>query len=184
MYKEERFIHRIFSIDTNRINSRSKIPAMNQLEQWHENGVIQIDMPEVAQKEAMAGLDPRRVEKAREYIYSITLANTREEQELLHKIEALLFPQGIKNLNQRNDAEIVFNASKYGSYLITSDGASKSQPGGILGHKDELKTLGITVMSDIEAVEYVKDLIIKRDQRAVRDCKQSGEPIPDWVSKD
>ena len=95
-----------------------------------------------------------------------------------------MFPQGAKNQNQKNDIEIIFNANKYGSILVTADGASKSQPGGILGHKAELKILGIDVMSDQEAVDYIRNLIQKRDQRAIKMNKSFGLHLPDWVGKD
>jgi len=179
-----RFVYRVFQIDTNRINSKSKIPAMNQLEIWHKNRVILLEMAEVAQDEALVGNDSNRTEKALGYIHSKSLANTREEQETIHEIVKILFPKGIKTANQANDVEIVFTAGKYNSILITCDGASKSQPGGILGHKDELRKLGIKVMSDIEAVEYIRTLIVARDILVRENCSRTGEPLPDWVGLD
>jgi len=181
MYKEERDIHRVFQIDTNRINSRSKLQAMNQLEKWFENGVIHIDESEVVLKEAMAGSDQLRSKKALSYVYSFPILSTSEDRDAYIKIQRILFPKGTKNSNQSNDVIIVYTAWRDMRILITNDGASKKQPGGILGHKDELKALGITVMSDIEAVDYVKNLILQRDQRAVEKSRKSGEPIPDWV---
>ena len=157
---------------------------MNQLEQWHENGVILIIESEVVQKEAMVGNNPLRVGKALGYVYTYTLAGS-EEQKQLFEIASIIFPKGIINSNQINDVEIVFNALKYIAILLTNDGASKSQPGGILGHRAELKKkFGITIMTDKEAVEYVRSLINKRDQRARNMCKQTGEPLPEWVGKD
>ncbi len=184
MNKVDRFVYRSFQIDTNRINSRGHLPYMNQLEQWHEKGVIHINLSEVAQEEIIQSRDQQRTEKALDYIYSETLASTQEEQELLRKIENILFPIGARNRNQKNDVEIIFNANKYGSILVTADGASKSQPGGILGHKAELKTLGIDVMSDQEAVDYIRNLIQKRDQIAIEMNKSFGLPLPDWIGKD
>ena len=184
MNKVDRFVYRSFQIDTNRINSREHLPYMNQLEQWHKRGVIHIDLSEIAQEEVIQSRDQQRAEKALGHIYSKTLASTQDEQELLHKIENILFPQGAKNQNQKNDIEIIFNANKYGSILVTADGASKSQPGGILGHKAELKILGIDVMSDQEAVDYIRNLIQKRDQRAIKMNKSFGLHLPDWVGKD
>ena len=40
----------MFHIDTNRINSKQELEAMNKLEKWHENGVINIDMLEPARQ--------------------------------------------------------------------------------------------------------------------------------------
>lgn len=184
MNNEGRYLHRVFQIDTNRINSRSKLPAMNQLEKWHKNRVILLEMAEIAQDEAVFGDDPQRTEKALIYTHSKSLATTNEEQVLLRKIEAILFPKGINTNNQKNDVEIVFAAKKYCGYLITSDGASKAQPGGILGHKKELQQLGINVMSDIEAVDYIRTLIIARDIIAKDNSERTGEPLPLWVNKD
>ncbi|MEA3327395.1 MAG: hypothetical protein U9R53_08835 [Chloroflexota bacterium] len=185
MYKEEQNLHLIFHIDTNRINSRSKLPAMNQLEQWHKNGVIHIELSTVAQKEAMAGKNRLRAEKALDYVYTETLATTPEEKTQLIKIAGILFPKEKCNSNQRKDIKIVFNAHKYSAILITNDGASKSQPGGILGHKNELKeALGIIVMSDAEAVEYIQRLINERDKRARIQCERYGISLPNWLGKD
>jgi hypothetical protein len=184
MYKVERYVYCKFQIDTNRINSKERIHNMNQLEQWNLDGVIHIEMAAVAQKEAINKADSKRKEKAFSYIYSETLANTQEDRELLTKVETLLFSGGTKNQNQKNDVEIVFNADKYKCILITADGASKSQPGGILGHKTELKMLGIEVMTDEEAVAHVRKLILQRDKWAIENHEELKTPLPDWVGKD
>jgi len=97
-----------------------------------------------------------RTEKAYSYISTETLASTPDEARMLRKIKDILFPRGVKNINERNDVEILFNAWKYGAILITDDGGSKRQPGGILGNRDKLTALGIQVMRDHEAVEIVK----------------------------
>ena len=157
---------------------------MNQLEIWHNNGVIDLQLSEVAQNEAIAGNNSARKNKAFAYIYSCTFANTSDEQNQLRNISDILFPDGIKNSNQRNDVEIVFNALKYTGFLITNDGASKSQPGGILGAKEKLKEIGLFVMSDCEAVDYIKGLIKTRDNRVKRKSEENGEPLPDWYGKD
>ncbi len=184
MFKEERFIHRIFHIDTNLRNSRSQLSTMNQIEQWNDNGVIIVEWAKVAQEEALIGLSHELQGKMLNYIYTEAFPNTPDNQKSIHQIQNILFPNGLKNKNQRNDVEIVFNAHTCGGILITNDGASKSQPGGILGHKEELKTLGITVMSDTDAVNFINDLVQQRDQRVINQCKQDREPIPEWVGKD
>ena len=184
MDQTERFLSRMFQIDTNRINSRGHLENMNTLEKWRKDGVILMEMSEVAQKECVVDRNPKRVEKTLGYIFSETLAETTEEQELLTRIERILFPEGAKTQNERNDVEIVFNAKKYGSILVTADGGSKSQPGGILGHKEELAGLGIQVMSDEEAVQHVRGFIAARDRQATWKHERFGMPLPDWVGKD
>lgn len=184
MYKEKRYIDREFHIDTNQINSRSNLSAMNLLEHWHNSGVIRIEFSEAARKEALFGGDHLRTKKANSYIFTKTLASTAEEQEWLYTIRKILFPKKDINSNKRNDIEIVFNAKKYGAILITNDGASKRRDG-ILDHKDELKqALGILVMTDEEAVDYVRELINKRDKRALGKHKNYGLELPEWVGKD
>lgn len=84
---------------------------MNILERWHESGVISIEMAEVAQDEAVQSGDPNRTEKAYTYIATQTLADSSEERNLLNPIKVILFPQGIKTQNERNDIEIVFNTT-------------------------------------------------------------------------
>jgi hypothetical protein len=103
---------------------------------------------------------------------------------MLRKIKEVLFPNGIKSINEKNDVEIVFNAWKYDRILVTDDGGSKKQPGGILGSRDKLAALGIKILRDYEAVELVKEKIIRRDQSALKVASYKKEPIPQWVGKD
>jgi hypothetical protein len=157
---------------------------MNQLEKWNLDGVIDIYMSETAQNETTSGNDQMRTEKTFDYYYSMALANTQDEQRQLRNISSIIFPEGVKNQNQWNDVVIVFTAHKDECILITADGGSKTQPGGILGHKAELKELGIIVMTDKEAVEYIRELISKRDQQAIEMNKLFKEPLPDWINQD
>lgn len=181
----QRNIYVIFQIDTNRINSKQKLENMNLLEKWHEGGVITIDMPEPATKESFAGNNEQRKKKATQYIHSYTYADTPEEKVLLKKIEDIIFPGGAKDQNQKNDVEIVFNAHKYGSILVTNDGNSKKQPGGILGNAQVLKEqLGITVINDETAVQLVREKIQNRDNFARVIASRENIDVPDWVGKD
>ncbi|MCG2759119.1 MAG: hypothetical protein L6263_11905 [Desulfobacteraceae bacterium] len=61
---------------------------------------------------------------------------------------------------------------------------SKRQPGGILGNRDKLTALGVQVMRDHEAVEIVKQKIVKRDQLAKKIASYKNDPLPEWVGKD
>ena len=80
--------------------------------------------------------------------------------------------------------EIVFNSGKYMRPLITQDGASHSQPRGILGSREALAKLGVSVISPQEAVERVRKEIKFRDTHARKMAEVTGEPVPDWVDKD
>lgn len=180
----ERDTGKAFQLDTNRINSRANLPNMNRLEKWRRDGVIHIDMSEVAQREATASGSELRTKKAFEYSASMTLAKTQEEKDILIEIEKILFPNGANNQNERNDIEIVFNAKKYFRILITADGASKSQPGGVLGKRSELFELGIQVMTDSEAVKFIEEEMRKRDKLARRFHELCGDDLPDWLGED
>ena len=151
---------------------------------WHKDGVITVEMSEVAQSEAAAGDHPMRKSKAYEYVFTETLASTSGEKKRLQEIEGILFPTGAQSENERNDVWIVFNAIKYEAILITNDGGSKRQPGGILGNRDALRKIGCEILTDAEAVEVVQELILKRNARVRRQCERSGEPLPHWVGKD
>jgi hypothetical protein len=180
-----RNIYLAFHIDTNRINARGSLDDMNLLEKWAANDVIAIDMSMVAYNEARQGNNRRRTEKAMEHIYTHTHATTAEERMKLVAIQKIVFPDGISDASQANDVEIIFNADKYGCILITNDGGSKSQPGGILGSANRLKReLGIRVMSSNEAVAFVKEKIRERDEHCRRFAREVNDELPAWVGKD
>lgn len=184
MWQPDRHICRTFHIDTNRVNARSCLESMNRLERWHEDDVITLVMSEVAQLEAAADGDHRRKSKAQGYVFTETQAHTQSEKTLLREVERGLFPAGVQSENEQNDVAIVFNAIKYGALLITNDGGSRRQPGGILGNRDKLKKLGSQIFTDEEAVKLVRELIQKRDENSRLYCELNRKPIPDWVGKD
>ncbi len=184
MTMPERYVYLDFHIDTNCVNAKALLSDMNRLEAWHADGVISIEMCRKAQDEAAQGYGTARARKANNYIYSETIAGTQDEQEMLRKINKALFPDGAKSPNQWNDVEIVFNAWKYTSILVTNDGGSKRQPGGILGSRDRLAELGIRVMRPSEAISKVEQAIRERDHRVMQRIMKTGEQPPDWVGKD
>lgn len=181
----ERYIYKMFHLDTNRINAKQRLDNMNTLEEWHNNNVINLEMSEVSKNEACAGNNVPRRKKAFSYIYSLGYSDTPEEKALLDKIENIIFPDGAKDQNQRNDVEVVFHAAKYHRILITNDGGSKKQPGGILGNAEQLmKEVGVKIVTDDEAIIIVRNEIDKRDQRARYILKNRGGELPDWIEKD
>lgn len=180
---DKRHVYRCFHIDANRINANGRLGFMNQLEKWHSAGVIRIQMASSAKAEASWG-SAARARKTSQYIFTETAADTSEESELLERIERILFPPGARTVSERNDVDIVFNAHKYGCILVTNDGDSRGQPGGILGNRDRLQALGIQVLTDEEAVALVRRLIQKRDAHERQRSELTGEPLPSWVGSD
>jgi len=133
-----------FTLDTNRINTRQKDAGMNQLERWEADGLILLNMPLTAAEEAIVAGARNRREKILSYVLTQTFILTGEDQNLIKRISNILFDGPPKNKNQMNDVVIVYSACKNPGILITEDGDSKRQPGGILGKRAQLKTLGIS----------------------------------------
>jgi hypothetical protein len=171
-------------IDANRINARQADPYMNQLEKWRDSEVIELIMSESSHQEARAGGDLRRARKASTQIYSMTMASTAGEQEELLTIEKILFPGGALTESQRNDVDIVFNSVKYRRILITADGGSRRQPGGILGNRAALASLGARILTAEEAVALVEQKIEERDEMARFSADTERLLLPDWVGRD
>jgi len=173
----------IFHIDTNLINSRGKLEAMNRLEKWAENEVILVNMSGVSFMEARAGGDLQRTKKALSHIFTMTDEAIDPHDPLYQKIEQALFPGGAKGDNQRNDIKIVYEAAKYAAILVTRDGGSKTQPGGILGNRDKLRG-HVQIKTDSEAVAFVEKHIAERDAFNRRVASEIGGELPPWTGKD
>ena len=167
----------VFHIDTNLINSRGKLESMNQLEQWAQNEIILINMSGVSFKEAQADGDRLRTKKALSQIFTLTDETIDPAGTLYKNIEQALFPGGAKDDNQRNDVKIVFDATKYAAILVTRDGGSKTQPGGMLGNRKRLRDY-VKIMSDLEAVALVKEKIAERDEFNRRVADEYGGELP------
>jgi hypothetical protein len=153
------------------------------LEEWARRDVVSLELSLVARNEVLKTGHPLFEQKAYRYIATETLAHTREEMRLLGRIAGILFPEGFRTGSERNDVEIVFNAHKYCAFLVTADGGSKAQPGGILGHAAALRALNIRVMTGQEAVAFVRERILVRDQR-LWFRHEHGQPLPEWVGRD
>lgn len=172
----------VLHIDTNLINARQKIDEVNQLERWHTDEVILINMSSVAHTEAKANGDQRRKKKANQQIFTAT-DPFEVSDPLFQQVQGALFPQGLRDENQRNDVRIVCEAVKYQAILVTSDGASKSQPGGILGNRHRISDL-LKIMSPEESVAFVRSKIRERDKYNERFVKGFGGELPSWSGKD
>ncbi|MBI3417359.1 MAG: hypothetical protein HY043_18865 [Verrucomicrobia bacterium] len=173
-----------FAIDTNQINARHRLPNMTQLEKWRRDGVILLVISEPAFDEIAKGNDQKRRSKASDYLRAKHRIRSQEDLNELRTIERILFPRGANTQSEKTDAEIVLNAKKNFDYLITRDGNSKSQPRGILGSRADLRKLGVTVMTDKEAVDFIRKHIELRDNNARLDFAILQLPPPDWIGKD
>jgi len=172
----------VLHIDANLINARQRLDAVNQLEKWFEDEVILINMSGTARGEALAGGNAERTRKANQQIYTTTPAANSADP-LYTKIERALFLDGAQNDNQRNDVKIVFEAAKYAAILVTGDGGSKNQPGGILGNRHKLADI-VRVLSPEEAVAFVREKIWERDAFNAQVAKQFGGQLPTWTGVD
>jgi hypothetical protein len=184
MEPKRELFHVAFLVDTNCVNARRAMPAMNHLEEWADRGLIQLLTAETAQNEMLAGGDANRSRKAYRFISTLSCVDADEERDKLKAIENVLFPGGAQTQNEQNDVDIVFNAHKYGRMLITNDGGSRSQPGGILGNREKLLELGVRVVTPEEAVDFVRQEIQTRDKYAREWAEFYGRPTPGWVGKD
>jgi len=174
-----------FFIDANMINARCHLNFMNLIEKWHENGVISIRMPWDAQTEAEAGHCANRTLKARSYIAPLPLITTAAEQATLDLIQPLLCGSRPVSESDQRDALIVFTAVKYHGILITADGASNSQPRGILGAASELRdAVGAQIMSAANAVTLIRRSIISRDKFVQAFCGKRDLRVPGWLGID
>ena len=172
----------VLHIDTNLINARQKLPAVNQLEKWFEDEVILINISATAHREAQADGNAIRMRKANQNIFTATQPVEASEP-LFQKVESALFPEGARDENQRNDVRIICEAAKYAAILVTGDGASKTQPGGILGNRQKLKGL-VQVLSPDEAVDFVRQKIRERDEFNTQFVKEFGGALPPWTGRD
>ena len=184
MEMERRMLYTpIFHIDTNMINAYGKLPAMSQLENWAANEVILVNMSNVSFSEAQQGSNAKRTNKALSQIFTLVDESINESNPTYKMVANALFPDGGKNDNQRNDIKIVCDAIKLNAILVTNDGGSKNQPGGILGNAHKLKGY-VQIMRDHEAVEFINKKIEERDNRNRKIAKITGKELPEWTGQD
>lgn len=172
----------VFQIDTNLINARQKLTAVNLLEKWSRDEVILLNMSSTAHGEASAGGDVARTRKANKHIFTVT-SPAQDDDPTFRNVENAIFPNGALNENQRNDVRIICEAAKYQAILITNDGDSQTQPGGILGNREKLGNL-VRILSPDEAVDYVRQKIQERDNFNVKYVKEFGGTLPWWTGRD
>jgi hypothetical protein len=181
---QRRLLKMRFSVDTNCVNARQAIPAMNQLEIWAELELIELLTSFTAQNEMAYGNNVQRKRKAYNFIFTKTVITTEEDRHRFKTIENVLFPNGANSQNEVNDVDIVFNSVNHVTKLITNDGGSKKQPGGILGNRTALSSIGAIVLTPEEAHAEVVNAIQERDLYAKQWASFYNKPLPDWVGQD
>lgn len=86
------------------------------------------------------------------YVFTLTEPDIDASSALYQDIERILFPDGTQCFNQKNDVKIVHDAAHWKAILVTDEGGSKRQPGGMLGNRSQLSRF-VRIMSDEEAVQ-------------------------------
>jgi hypothetical protein len=177
----------IFHLDANLINAKQKLAAVNQLEKWRDDEVICLAMAGIAHAEAQAGEGVNaeaRKSKAASHIFTIKDAGQPEEDDTYAKVEGVLWGKAADN-NQANDVEVVCEAIKWHAILITNDGESKSQPGGILGNREKLhQQFGVLIYRPEEAVQFIKSKVAERDQFNAQVAASTEMQTPAWTGQD
>lgn len=177
----------VFHLDANLINAKQKLEAVNQLERWRDDDVICLAMAGVAHTEAQAGAGANaeaRKSKAGSHIFTINDAGQAEEDDTYARVEKILWDEATDN-NQANDVEVVCEAIKWHAILVTNDGGSKSQPGGILGNREKLyQCFGVLIYRPEEAVQFIRSKVAERDEFNAQVAALTGQPAPEWTGQD
>lgn len=144
----------LFLLDANLINARQEDTAVNELERLCEQGHADLEFAEIAYMEASKGSDKRAC-KAAEYTWSGATKQFESKNFWREAISEAVFPGQTLTVNQRNDVENLLVAKLTNAIFVSRDGASRRQPRGILGSREQLKKLGVQVVSPEEAVSLV-----------------------------
>lgn len=144
----------LFLLDANACNARGLISELNELERLAIQGVIELLYTETTWDEAKYG-SLTREGKVVDFFF-VGLANEDNfglQQPWRDAISKIVFPNGIRDERDSRDVEALVTTKIAGGIFVTNDGASNSQPGGILGHKAELSEIGIVVFSFSQALD-------------------------------
>lgn len=174
----------MYQLDANRINAMQKDPHVNQLEVWHKRKVIFLEMSLTAYEEASFG-NFRRSEKANDYTWMRLNEAWPGIDEFRKSIADIIFPGGPRSQQEINDVILLLTAKMSFATVVTLDGGSNRQPGGMLGSADRLLSeAGIRVLTAEHAVDEIRECIRIRDDTARTVFAASGRRLPKWVGKD
>ena len=145
----------LFFLDANAVNAKQRDSALNELERMAQAGLIELQYTQVTFAEASHGCG-KRAEKAAELTWAGVVEESGFPAQWRQTIEKIVFPGGVRSQSQENDVTALVTAKLAGAFFVTTDGASNTQPRGILGSKRELAELGIAVLTPAEAVALAK----------------------------
>jgi len=140
-----------FFLDANCVNARQRNEHLNALEQLRMLGKIVLMYSDAAHGEAGFNSQLRRM-KAAGFSYTMLDPEWGHNQDTYQRIAFILFPSGPASPNEWNDVKAVYHAERLQWPLITMDGSSRTQPGGILGRAVKLAAIGIEVITPAEAL--------------------------------
>lgn len=149
----------LFLLDANACNALQQIGNLNELEAIARAGLIDLLYTETTWDEAQFGSSVRR-EKVEEFFF-VGFPDDNENRQLQEAwrdaIAAVVFPTGIANDSQRRDVDALLTVKISGGCFVTRDGASKTQSGGILGHKRQLAALSVEVLNFTDALARARN---------------------------
>lgn len=171
-----------FHLDSNRVNTRGRLSAVSELEEWAAHGAIYLGVSEPIYRELSSGRpDGLRAQKIALQIVDYPVVSSDRSRSELKKIEECVFPGGAKDENESNDVLALFAAMKHMMTFVTEDGVG-GKPRGILTARKGLADLGVLVMTDTEAVEWVRNRMTLIRSNELQSAHREGrEPAP-WVS--
>lgn len=145
----------LFLLDANACNALQQIEELNEIEYLGRKGSIELQYTKTTWDEARYGSLNRDI-KVSTFVFTGLVGLSEYVSPWWDAIAQIVFPKGIKGENQRRDVDALLTAKLAGGVFVTRDGGSKSQPGGILGHKTELAGLGIEVLNFPNALQRAK----------------------------
>jgi len=163
----------VVSFDTNRINSKQRLVAMNRIEELGRDGWIELRKSQTMFEELPEGSGLMR-SKAEETLVVGGETLQLHEHEQLEQLRKLLFGRTDDlPLKDERDVQHVFDHQKYScfcewNFLITKDKHIRSK-------KSELKELRTNVGSSDECIEWLNCILPKVKERVQRYYKDAGD---------
>lgn len=133
------------TMDTCVINSKGKLPAMNKLEQWHDEEKTQLGVTDIMENEST----PKSLQwhKQSKYIFQCLKPDRVKYPLCFDMFKNILF-HSVKILkeNQKMDIDQICAHLKYGNDLFVTNDMN------FVRHREELGKNGVSVLTPVECV--------------------------------